>query len=578
MNRKWNVFERNILILISITVIVLGLKNSIGSIEHQEKIINNLRFIDEIDGKELSFSTWEASEEKMYYLVLPSMYSEHDFNVKIQYEDDFYTVHIDGKKYQSGEVWTDYLKEDVHQLELVNLIGEVHLKKPFQLLISDNIPAIFVTVEAKDMVYYTKDYANKQYAEIGDIVMVDEDGKIVLDDTMERFKVRGNLTSELKKKPFTFTLSSSASLCGMTESKNWHLLANATDGSHIRNKIMLDWADEILDTYNPDGEFVDLYINGEYQGLYFLTETIEINENRLRMNPDSGLLLEMDLYYRAPEETNYLVTQKEHYWVVHSDAPMLKEELENVETYLNDIESALYSSEGVSEISGKKIEELLDLDSWTDTWLLKEISADHDLGNTSQFAIVENWENRNILKAGPEWDFDLTLGNAMCPWSANPRNLVAAIPNTRGIKSVSQNKWLSQMYQHDIFKDMLIQKFQQEIQPKIKRLLDYEIDSYAEEIRRAALLDSLRWNGNGIRECMAYPGNFKWGTEKDYRKYDVLEYHVEMIKDFLKEKELFLHELWNEGVEFDVIVQEFNGEGMNLELNNNIYTWIKREE
>ena len=270
-------------------------------------------------------------------------------------------------------------------------------------------------------------------------------------------------------------------------------------------------------------------------------------------------------------------TDKEHYWVLHKEEPLGQETVQEVTEYLNDIESALYSENGISKISGKRLEELLDLESWTDSWLLKEISSDHDLGTTSQFGVIADWENRSILKAGPEWDFDGTLGNAMVPWARNPRNLVAAIPNTKGIESVSQNKWLAQMYQHKIFKELLVQKFVEEIQPKIKCLLETEIDAYAEQIRRAALLDSLRWIGNGVTRYFAYPQDFSLKEEEDYHKYDVLDCHIAMVKDFLIEKEQFLKELWVEEAEFEVIIEEHNEEGMSLELNNDVYTWIRKD-
>ena len=340
---------------------------------------------------------------------------------------------------------------------------------------------------------------------------------------------------------------------------------------------MLDWADEISGMYQPNGEWVDFFINGEYQGLYFLTETVEISEDRLNIDSANGVLVEMELYYRALPDANCIVTNRYHYWVAHSENEISTQTLKDIEVYLNDIESALYSENGISEISGRKLNELLDYDSWTDAWLLKEISSDNDLGTTSQFGVVEDWNNRSVLLAGPEWDFDMTLGNGMVPWARNPRGLVTAIPNTKGVGSISQNRWLSQMYQKDDFKKILIKKFADEVQPKIARLLENEIDCYVERIRRSALLDSLRWNGNGVQRSFSLPDNFSFGVEEDYHKYDVLEQHVDMIKDFLKEKEQFLQELWIEGVEFEVKIEECNEEGMSLDRNNNIYTWIKKE-
>ena len=577
MNLRWDRCIRHLLILVSLIVICVGMKNSVEAIEHEKNVISGLRFVDEVDGKELSFAAWEASRDGMYYVALPSAYAYRDFEMEVSYNDKIYSIYIDGEKFRNGDIWKEELREEVHQIRIVDFLGRVHMEKALQVLVSRDVASVMVTVEAAEELVSKEEYANKQYVEKGDIVVLDEMGNVVLEDAMERFRVRGNLTATFEKKPFTFTLSEAKSLCGMTESQNWHLLANATDGSHIRNKIMLDWAEEVSETYQPGGEWVDLFVNGEYQGLYFLTETVEVSENRLNINPSNSALVEMELYYRALQEENCIITDRYHYWVAHNKDVLDGQTLEDMENYLNDIESALYAKDGISEISGRKLNELLDYDSWTDAWLLKEVSSDHDLGTTSQFGVVQNWEKRSILVAGPEWDFDGTLGNGMVPWARNPRNLVTAIPNTKGIESVSQNKWLSQMYQHEDFKEMLIQKFEEEVQPKISRLLKTEIDSYAKKIHRPALLDSLRWNGNGVCRSFALPEGYSLGSESDYHKYDVLYQHVEMIKEFLIEKERFLQELWLEGAEFEVVIEEHNEEGMSLDLNNDIYTWIRKE-
>ena len=578
MNERRNTFLRVLMAAISIMVVLVGIKVSLQEIKHEKKVMENLKFVDEIEGKEITFTVWQARQDKMYYVVLPSAYREQNFETKVNYDDWFYSILIDGVEYKDGDIWTDSLTEEVHSLKITDRLGQVHMEKPFQVLVSDKVPAVMVTVEDKDGIYSKVEFSNKQYLERGQIVILDTNGNFLLDETMEKFKIRGNLTSNLEKKPFTLTLANETSLLGMSESANWHLLANATDGSHIRNTIMMDWAGEISELYHPKGVSVDLFLNGEYQGLYFLTETVEISEKRLNIDSGNSMLVEMELDYRAVEEENYVVTNQEHYWVVHQEYPMEETSLEKVTGYLDDIESALYSEDGISQISNKKLEELLDFDSWTDTWLLKEISSEHDLGTTSQFGIVEDWNQQSIFLAGPEWDFDGSLGNGMVPWSRNPRNLVAAIPNTKGIESVSQNKWLAQMYLHEGFRELLIEKFQSEVQPKITSLLENEIDEYADEIRRAALMDSVRWLGNGVCRYFAYPENFEVRTGEDYHKYDVLDCHIDTIKEFLREKENFLQELWVEGAEFEVIIEEHNEEGMALDLNNDIYTWIRKDD
>ena len=63
-------------------VIIVGMKNSIIAIEHEENVMSTLRFVDEVDGKEISFAAWEASNDGVYYLVLPSAYLQRNFEVR----------------------------------------------------------------------------------------------------------------------------------------------------------------------------------------------------------------------------------------------------------------------------------------------------------------------------------------------------------------------------------------------------------------------------------------------------------------------------------------------------------------
>lgn len=288
--------------------------------------------------------------------------------------------------------------------------------------------------------------------EKGNAVMFDEKGMLLIDKKLEKISVRGNTSADLPKKPFRIEFAEEIGLCGMEPAREWNLIANYKDETHIRNKLMLDWADELGEGYNVEGEYLELYVNGEYQGLYLLTETVTVGENRLELEADNSIFAEMELYYRAPEEKNYIVTERSHYWVIHSEEKLSEEKLADITKWFNEVESALYSENGTGNNTGKALEEML--------------------------------------------DFDSSLGNTKLEIFRNPRNLVVAIPNTKGIECVTQNKWLAPMYQNPLFKEMLVNKFQTEIRPKIKQLLEWQIDEYISKIERSVLLDSVRWEKN----------------------------------------------------------------------------------
>ena len=98
-------------------------------------------------------------------------------------------------------------------------------------------------------------------------------------DALTTIKVRGNSTAGAPKKPYEIEFSEDFSMLGLTEEKKWVLLADYYDQSLIRNYTALTLA-QYFDNmdFNPTPNHVTLFINGEFKGLYLLTE--KINEDR----------------------------------------------------------------------------------------------------------------------------------------------------------------------------------------------------------------------------------------------------------------------------------------------------------
>lgn len=94
-------------------------------------------------------------------------------------------------------------------------------------------------------------------------------------------RIRGNSTSELSKHPFKLKLEEKADLLGMGTSRHWVLLANAIDPTLLRNQLVQDFSREIGAGIWMDSRNVSLIYNGEYQGVYQLSEQVRIGENRV---------------------------------------------------------------------------------------------------------------------------------------------------------------------------------------------------------------------------------------------------------------------------------------------------------
>ena len=161
----------------------------------------------------------------------------------------------------------------------------------------------------------------------------------------------------------------------MDEATKWILLANATDGSYIRNKMILDMADKAT------AEYVDLFLNGQYRGMYLLTEAAEVGENRLQIDPNDSWFMEIDLDVRAPEQAHSFMTEQGQAIALHAEYAPDLEEQEELQELVKRAERVIYNYEK----KDTELSKVIDMDSWDFMWALQEISGNCDVGITSQF-------------------------------------------------------------------------------------------------------------------------------------------------------------------------------------------------
>lgn len=126
-----------------------------------------------------------------------------------------------------------------------------------------------------------------------------------------QIKARGNWTRiGFSKKPFKIKLDKKQNLLGLTPQKNKHyaLLAHADDNNgFMRNFTTFKLGEKIGLKATPRMQPVELVINGNYRGLYFLTESVRVGEGRVEIeelednatDPElisGGYIVELDNY------------------------------------------------------------------------------------------------------------------------------------------------------------------------------------------------------------------------------------------------------------------------------------------
>ena len=110
-----------------------------------------------------------------------------------------------------------------------------------------------------------------------------------------RIRGRGNSTWEwYEKKPYKFKLDQKSKLLGMEKAKDWNLLANYRDVTDMMNALAFETARVMGMPNTNHTRFVELFLNGDYIGLYQLTEKVEVDDNRVNIDRQEGILFSLD--------------------------------------------------------------------------------------------------------------------------------------------------------------------------------------------------------------------------------------------------------------------------------------------
>ncbi len=223
---------------------------------------------------------------------------------------------------------------------------------------------------------------------------------------------RGHSTWKWEKKPYRIKLDEAFSIMGFTPNRDWILLSNYADKSLIRNIVAYDMGRELGTFVWTAKQYpVDLFINGEYQGVYAIGEQREIAENRIDLDEsddvDRGYLLEVggandeDMVYGY----NYFHTNSgsaSHVTFTDPKADKLTDEQRQfVRDYVNAADEAI--------VNGGDYEEYIDVDSFVDWVIIQELTCNLDSCFHRSCYITKDKGGK--LKMGPIWDFDMAFGN-----------------------------------------------------------------------------------------------------------------------------------------------------------------------
>ena len=253
-------------------------------------------------------------------------------------------------------------------------------------------------------------------------------------DVHGSIRLRGNSTYSFVKKPYRIKLDQKHSLFGLDKAKSWVLLADYLDPSTLHNYAALTLAgtSENLD-FVPTPHKVNLYLNGEYAGVYTLCEQVQEQAGRLdlefeikrSMNQISDYNFLICMNYNAPEkpgakegETYFYLSNCGRYFELEYPTRQDFETEAQFRRFFDALEDYMRETVDAFQKSNRQyLNKNVDMDTLMDFYIVDRIMGERDHHWKSVFMYYRGAEGDDKLHFGPPWDYDFCM---YTQWTGRP--------------------------------------------------------------------------------------------------------------------------------------------------------------
>lgn len=318
------------------------------------------------------------------------------------------------------------------------------------------------------------------------------------------------------------------SLAGMGANSEWVLNGPYLDKTLIRNKLVYDLARE-LNGWAPDTRFVELFVDGEYQGVYLAVEPITNGESRLRLSKfgllsgETAYIVNRDRIDTGSEEietwgkTNGY-TYNALYIRYPSKNKITEKQKEYIAKDISEFEQALYGNNFSDKRMGYQA--YIDMDNWVDYFIINEFAMNYDAGNLSTYIYKELGGKLQLAV----WDFNNGFDNYQ--WFRTETDALHTV----------ENSWFERLWQDENFRDRVCERY---VQLRKTTLSDEhiaeKIASYQEELGEAVDRNFKVW-GYSFKENLLV-GTNKKGISRDIGSY---EEAMKQLTDTIRERLAYL--------------------------------------
>ncbi len=499
------------------------------------------------------------------------------------------TINIEGDRIEFNgrdfEPTAPITIRETNTLSIINMDGE---RADYIIRVTEEtngLPVVLINTEGVPISTKTE-YVDAHISVLGSELY---NGKDIYNQ-LAGIKLRGNTTMGYDKKPYRIKFDKKQDVLGMGSAKSWVLLAGYLDPSFVRNQATFLFADDLYEhtlknsaykneaqlsgkeekykVFSPRMKMVEVYLNGEFKGLYDMGDHMQANEirvnidesgdefeedangNEYQVNPEAnvGYFIEVEAGTRVIEEgapdsndwseysyiTNVGATAAEpetgniyYQWYMGKDGSEDKnvsalyfqfklpekpsaEQIGHITSYLQEFNDKLLSDSQASKEAALK---MIDVDSFVNWYLINEIFRNPDSQMQSSCYFYKDKDG--VLYMAPVWDFDISAG-------AISFGDMADVEGWR-TRNDEYCGWFRELFETESFKKAVIARWRELHDNGILNNIFANIDNFRSYAKDAADANIAMWQENYFNAVSQswMMGNqvsdvYDWDVQLDY--------------------------------------------------------------
>lgn len=341
--------------------------------------------------------------------------------------------------------------------------------------------------------------------------------------TSAKIRGRGNSTWTMKKKPYLLKFNIPQEFLGLPKASKWVLMANGGDNTNLRNAYATYLAINVWNNFKwtPNYRYVNLYLNGRYEGIYQVYEKIEASSVRLNI-PDpkinffnsGSLIMVMDTRDKKPIHFH---TNSGIRFAMYSPREVSDDVVLFLQSAFNKFEDLLFSDDFADKENG--YQKYIDIDSFVDWYIINEFTLNRDARFKDSCFVYYNPDEKK-LNMGPIWDFDISSGNNSYEGNSKPE----------GYWIRTQASWYKRLFEDPYFSKKVIDRWLSTQESLSKSFED--IYKLSRQIKPASELNDKAWRSIG---------HYAWPHATDWHKRKTYDDEVDYFMDWLKKRQIWVN-------------------------------------